>query len=61
MLREKVARDRIVATACQCAALPDRGRGGMGTHYVTRELLALGHDVRQVTGLFQALPADAQE
>ena len=32
--------------------MPDWDRGRHGTHYVTRELLALGHDVRQVPPVY---------
>ena len=48
VLREKLARGRIASTARQCAAVPDRHRSWYGTHYVARELIALGHDVKQV-------------
>src|SRR5499433_2475798 len=48
VLREKVSRGRI---ASRLANLPPCLIGieaGMATHYVTRELTALGHDVKQV-------------
>ena len=48
VLREKVARGRVGA---RFVNVPPRLIGieaGMATHYVARELLALGHDVRQV-------------
>ena len=48
VLREKVARGRI---ALRLANLPPCLIGieaGMATHYVARELAALGHDVKQV-------------
>ena len=45
VLREKVRRARIVSRLANCLTGIE---AGMGTHYVTRELLALGHDVRQV-------------
>src|ERR1700750_1573159 len=48
VLREKLARGRI---ALRLANLPPCLIGieaGMATHYVARELLALGHDVKQV-------------
>jgi transposase len=48
VLREKVSRGRI---ASRLANLPPCLIGieaGMATHYVARELAALGHDVRQV-------------
>ena len=48
VLREKVSRGRI---ASRLANLPPCLIGieaGMATHYVARELMALGHDVKQV-------------
>jgi transposase len=54
VLREKVSRGRI---ASRLANLPPCLIGieaGMATHYVARELIALGHDVKQV-------PATAME
>ena len=48
VLREKVSRGRI---ALRLANLPPCLIGieaGMATHYVARELAALGHDVKQV-------------
>ena len=58
VLREKVARDRItvrLATVPQCLI-----EAGMATHYVARELGALGHDVKHAR-LCQAVPARPQE
>ena len=52
VLREKVARDRIVARLANVAPCLIGIEAGMGTHYVTRELLALGHDVRQVPPVY---------
>ncbi len=48
VLREKVARDRIVVRLANVPPCLIGIEAGMGTHYVTWELLALGHDVRQV-------------
>ena len=48
VLREKLARGRIgrrLANASPCLIGIE---AGMATHYVARELLALGHDVRQI-------------
>ena len=42
VLREKVARDRIVARLANVPRCLIGIEAGMGTHYVTRELLALG-------------------
>jgi transposase len=52
VLREKVARDRIVARLANVPPCLIGIEAGMGTHYVTRELLALGHDVRQVPPVY---------
>jgi transposase len=53
VLREKLSRSRIgwrMWPRCLIGI-----EAGMGTHYVARELIALGHDVRQV------LPPNPQE
>jgi hypothetical protein len=52
VLREKVARDRVVARLSNMAPCLIGIEAGMGTHYVTRELLAIGHDVRQVPPVY---------
>lgn len=52
VLREKVARDRIVARLANVPPCMIGIEAGMGTHYVTRELLAVGHDVRQVPAIY---------
>ena len=58
VLREKLARGRIGG---RLANLPPCLIGiGMGAHYVARELISLGHDVRQVP-LCQAVPPNPQE
>ena len=47
-MREKVSRSRIaerLANVPQCLIGIE---AGMATHYVARELIALGHDVKQV-------------
>src|SRR5262249_7815962 len=52
VLREKVSRGRI---ASRLANLPPCLIGieaGMATHYVARELTALGHDVKQVPATY---------
>ena len=48
VLREKVARGRIGARLANVPSCLIGIEAGMATHYVARELLALGHDVRQV-------------
>src|SRR6516225_10161189 len=52
VLREKVARARIVSQLANVPPCLIGIEAGMGTHYVTRELLALGHDVRQVPPVY---------
>jgi len=52
VLREKVARDRVVARLANVPPCLIGIEAGMGTHYVTRELLAVGHDVRQVPPVY---------
>ena len=52
VLREKVARDRVVARLVNVPPCMIGIEAGMGTHYVTRELLAVGHDVRQVPAIY---------
>jgi transposase len=62
VLREKVSRGRI---ASRLANLPPCLIGieaGMATHYVARELAALGHDVKQVPpDICEAVSARTQE
>ena len=48
VLREKVARDRITARLANVPRCLIGIEAGMATHYVARELSALGHDVKQV-------------
>jgi transposase len=48
VLREKVARGRIRTRFANVAPCLIGIEAGMATHYVARELIALGHDVRQV-------------
>ena len=52
VLREKVARARIVSRLANVAPCLIGIEAGAGTRYVTRELLALGHDVRQVPPVY---------
>jgi transposase len=52
VLRERVARDRIVARLSNVPPCLIGIEAGMGTHYVTRELVAIGHDVRQVPAIY---------
>ena len=52
VLREKVARAKIVSRLANMPPCLIGIEAGMGTHYVTRELLALGHDVRQVPPVY---------
>jgi transposase len=48
VLREKLARGRIARLLANSSPCLIGIEAGMATHYVARELLALGHDVRQV-------------
>jgi transposase len=48
VLREKVARDRITVRLANVPPCLIGIEAGMATHYVARELSALGHDVKQV-------------
>jgi transposase len=48
VLREKVVRDRITARLANVPRCLIGIEAGMATHYVARELNALGHDVKQV-------------
>jgi hypothetical protein len=48
VLRAKIARGRIAARLANVPRCLIGIEAGMATHYVARELSALGHDVRQV-------------
>ena len=48
VLREKIARGRIAARLANVPRCLIGIEAGMATHYVARELTALGHDVKQV-------------
>jgi len=48
VLREKLGRSRIRTRLANIPPCLIGIEAGMATHYVARELLALGHDVRQV-------------
>jgi transposase len=48
VLREKVSRGRIASRFANVPRCLIGIEAGMATHYVARELIALGHDVRQV-------------
>src|SRR5271165_2547015 len=52
VLREKVARSKAVARLANVAPCLIGIEAGMGTHYLARELSALGHDVRQVPAFY---------
>jgi transposase len=48
VLREKIARGQIAARFVNVPRCLIGIEAGMATHYVARELIALGHDVKQV-------------
>ena len=48
VLREKVSRGRITSRLANLPPCLIGIEAGMATHYVARELAALGHDVKQV-------------
>jgi len=48
VLREKLPRGRIGGRLANAPPCLIGIEAGMGTHYVARELMSLGHDVRQV-------------
>ena len=48
VLREKVSRGRIVARLVNVPPCLIGIEAGMATHYMSRELIALGHEVKQV-------------
>jgi transposase len=52
ILREKLARGRVAARLANVPACLIGIEAGMGTHYVARELIALGHDVKQVPPIY---------
>ena len=47
VVREKIARGRIAARLANVPRCLIGIEAGMATHYVARELIALGHDVRR--------------
>ena len=52
VLREKLGRSRIGARLANVPRCLIGIEAGMATHYVARELIALGHDVRQVPPVY---------
>lgn len=52
VLREKVSRGRIGTRLANVPSCLIGIEAGMATHYVARELIALGHDVRQVPWIY---------
>jgi transposase len=48
VLRERVSRGRITSRLANLPPCLIGIEAGMATHYVARELAALGHDVKQV-------------
>jgi transposase len=52
VLREKLPRGRVATRLANMPPCLIGIEAGMGTHYVARELIALGHDVRQVPPIY---------
>ena len=52
VLREKVSRGRITSRLANVPSCLIGIEAGMATHYVARELAALGHDVKQVPPMY---------
>ena len=52
VLREKLPRGRIGGRLANAPPCLIGIEAGMGTHYVARELMSLGHDVRQVPPVY---------
>ncbi len=52
VLREKVSRGRITARLVNVPPCLIGIEAGMATHYLCRELLALGHQVKQVLPVY---------
>ena len=52
VLREKVSRGRIASRLANLPSCLIGIEAGMATHYVARELTALGHDVKQVPATY---------
>jgi len=48
VLREKLSRGRIVARLANVPQCLIGIEAGMATHYIARDLIALGHEVKQV-------------
>src|SRR5262249_4204359 len=52
VVREKVSRSRIAARLVNVPRCLIGIEAGMATHYMARELAALGHDVKQVPAAY---------
>jgi transposase len=62
VLREKIAQHRIAARLVNVPPCLVGIEAGMATHYMARELVALGHDVKQVPPAFaKPVSTGAQE
>src|SRR5262245_57254799 len=61
VVREKVFRSRIAARLVNVPRCLIGIEAGMATHYMARELAALGHDVKQTGSLCQAVSTSSQE
>ena len=61
ILREKVSRSHIAARLVNMQPCLVGIEAGMATHYMARQLVALGHVVKQVPPAFEAVSAGPQE
>jgi transposase len=62
VLREKISRARIAARFVNLPPCLVGIEAGMASHYVARELVALGHEVKQVPPAYsKTIPARSQE
>ena len=61
VLREKVSRTRIATRLANVPPCLIGIEAGMASHHVARELVALGHEVKQVPPAYSTVPARSQE
>ena|SRR5215471_7953608 len=61
ILREKLSRGRIAARLANVPRCLIGIEAGMATHYVARELIALGHEVKQVPRTISETPTRSRK